>query len=86
MATTNPVAAKKTMKSLTNQKTLTSIFKKVHTIDKLYDEDESIDLSNAILENPAGKELVDYLVEGKRPHDGNVASLLASLLTAARLS
>jgi hypothetical protein len=35
MATTNPTAVKKTLKGLTNQKTLTSIFKKFHKVEKL---------------------------------------------------
>jgi hypothetical protein len=93
--TQNATAVRKTLKALTDQKTLSRIFSGCDHINLLtFGEtdddcgDEVSDLSNAILENPSGRGLVDWFVasaEGSTLEDYEVAYVLAQLITAARM-
>jgi hypothetical protein len=81
MATMNPTAVQKTVDALTNQEILTSIIKKSEQIEH---EDFTIELAGAILDNPEAGKLVDWLADGKDMAE-QIASALASLITAARM-
>jgi hypothetical protein len=81
MATMNPTAVQKTVDALTNQEILTSIIKKS---EQLAHDDITIELAGAILNNPDGSKLVDWLADGKDMAE-EIASELASLITAVRM-
>jgi hypothetical protein len=81
----NPTAVKKIADALTNQQTLTSIMNKSLQIDSGYSAFPTVDLAAAILDNPEAKKVVDWFVGGGADEE-SVASAIASLLIAARMS